>query len=145
MRGPAHPCWCIEGESRPSSEPPFEPLPHLTLRRQQFTSARLKGQEPSCILSISICASIPFRKHDRVPEWRNGRRQGLKIPCSERGVPVRVRAPAPNTAQLGNMVDSSSPLFGACFARALPVLSWRAASFLTPSARSASDTMAYRR
>ena len=82
--------------------PSSKSIPQVTLRRKQFTLARLKGLEPSCILSISICASIPFRKHARVPEWRNGRRQGLKIPCSVRGVPVRVRAPAPNPAQLEN-------------------------------------------
>lgn len=56
----------------------------------------------------------------------------LQSPRSARPVPARVWPSAPHSAQFGNTVYPSS-VSGACFAHALPFLSWRAVNFSSSS------------
>ncbi len=72
-----------------------------------------------------------------------GRRKGLKIPRTVRGVPVRFRPPAPiKSISYDLLATASFPLNGTTVTVAVTVLSrlW-ASTFLEASLKSSSDTI----
>ena len=73
------------------------------LRTVRYRTTLPASLSTRCALVAEMCEELERSRSNRTsrnlektqPEWRNGRRGGLKIPCPERDVQVRDLPPAP--------------------------------------------------